>query len=397
MKKIAVVLLTVLILCMTACGTKSTLSDFKELVEQGKYTEAVELYIEKGSDNYEIKNAMIDVLKDAAEQAIDEYLNDMLDYEEAQKQVDTVKRVSGDRNIIDDETMKDYDNRLSEANASKVAYDSGKSLLEDKNYTGAIEQFEKVAKNDNRYNDAQQQIANMLKAYKEDVTEKAKKCADEGKYDEADSMLTEALTLLPEDGDLLTLKGTYSANYIMQVIEQANAAFITPKTDYEKALNIIKAAMQKYPEDQQLKEKYDYYMEFEPVSLFNMVSYTSSVSYSGEVTDNTGVVREKAVVVGWMYPFDASFDIGRKYNIFNGIATVPEKSKGSSLNGIIEIYGDGKLLWKNHSINGINKPKEIAIDISGVKDLRIVAKGDLYGFNSISVMLADVTLQKTVK
>lgn len=108
-------------------------------------------------------------------------------------------------------------------------------------------------------------------------------------------------------------------------------------------------------------------------------------------------MHDKAIVVGWMYDYDASFRLERSYNTLRGVVGVPERSKGASLNGKVEIYGDGKLLWKDHEVNGNKQSREISVDITGVEDLRLVIKGDLSGFLSVSVMFADVTLQKTIR
>lgn len=397
MKKI-ITMMVILSLCLSlaACGSGYDLSAFEKLVQAGDYTAAMEMY-SNYADDYERQNAMAGVVKNTADQAIQNYLDDTMTYEDAKAQMDTVRRIAQDCAMLDEETLAGYDQQLTDANASKVAYDSAKELLADKNYRGAIEQFQKVAADDSRYADAQAQIETALNDYKEEVVAKAKQSADADKYDEADALISEGLSVLPEDTDLLTLQATYGKNYVAQIIEQADAALVKPGTDYEKAIEILRPAMQKYPEDASLTEKYDYYMQFQPVSIFDLESYThdgGGLKIYDDEEDNMG--NTYSLTFHTSDKASETFDIGKKYNLLKGTLCITDYSAGSKGKGELKIYGDDKLLFEK-SVGGASKPQTVSVDITGVTDLKVALScgDDIY--HPVYVMFADVTLQKTAK
>ncbi len=396
MKKI-ITMMVILSLCLSlaACGSGYDLSAFEKLVQAGDYTAAMEMY-SNYADDYERQNAMAGVVKNTADQAIQNYLDDTMTYEDAKAQMDTVRRIAQDCAMLDEETLAGYDQQLTESYASKVAYDSAKELLADNNYRGAIEQFQKVIADDSHYADAQAQIETALNDYKEEVVAKAKQSADAGKYDEADALIAEGLSVLPEDTDLLTLQATYGKNYVAQIIEQADAALVKPGTDYEKAIEILRPAMQKYPEDASLTEKYDYYMQFQPVSIFDLESYTNDGGGLGrydDEEDNMGNTYSMCFQTGFSLSSE-TFDIGKKYNLLKGTLCIRKSSAGSEKKGELKIYGDDKLLFEK-SVGGASKPQTVSVDITGVTDLKI--EMDNNHSDSMRAVFADVTLQKTAK
>lgn len=390
---------------LTGCGDKGPesinekrydLDNFTVLLDAGEYAKAAAMYQNTAIGNTQREIEIQNALADFAASVVKDYLEDRCDYDAANTDLETVGRVV-EQTGMELPALADNEKQLEEAKASKIAYDSGCELMAGQDYAGAIVQFQKVVQGDSHYADAQEQIQTAADSCKSAALTQAEAYAAEKDYDNALQTIEQTLAILPDDSDLKTKQATYSQNYITAAIAQADKALVDPGKDYEKALDLLRPVMQKFPDDASLKEKYEYYMGFEPVSLFDLISYTSENSFSTDVTDSVGNIHDRAITAGWAYGYDSSFDIKSSYNTLTGVVGVPEQSKGSSVCGEISIYGDEKLLWQDKKINGNKKPYNINVDITGVKDLRIFVQGDLYGLDSVMVMFADVTLQKTVK
>lgn len=400
MKRIAVIFI-LLILCLSTVGCQGgyNLSKFENLVKSGKYTEAMELYAQTAFGDMERENEMQGVLEKVAQQAIEDYLADAIPYEQAQTQLDSVEHVATEGSIIGDDILEAYNRQLTAANESKIAYDAAKNLLENKNYTAAMEQLQKVTENDCHYKEAQEQLTAAVQGYKTEITVKAKQEADAGNYDKAAQLITEGLKLISDDNELLTLQTTYRESYVKQILEKADKAFVKPGKDYEKAIEMIKPAMQQFPQNAALQEKYQYYMQFEPVSLLDMKPYTyerEQYSTDSDVTDNMGNTYDKVLrLANGYHDISSTYAINKQYNVLTGTVAVPDYYKGRTEAVHIKIYGDGKLLWEKNNITGSVKPFPFSVDITGVTDLKIQMPGN-EGW-SFYVYAANVQLQRTVK
>jgi len=402
MRKFIRVIAGGLLCCMllTSCAGGS---GFKSLVENGDYAKAAETYIDNMAGNVDRENEAVEALTEVSEKAISDYLADAIEYEEAESRLETVRLVVEEAGI--DFPVAEYETRLVEAYESKIAYDSGMALIGDKNFISAIEQLNKVVEGDPNYESAQEEISSAAALVKEQSVAKAKRFADGGDYDGALTAIREALAVCPDDTELISLETTYSENYITKVIKDADEALVNPGTDYVKSIEILAPAMQKYPENTKLTEKYDYYMGFEPVSLFDFTPYMSEnddLNIPKTVTDNMGNVYEKALHGSpFIYvsgPHDGTYDIGKKYNVLSGIVAIDKQADKSA--GSLRIYGDGRLLKEVKTKQG-HKPLEINVDITGVTDLKIeFPRNGIFGGNTTAdnrVIFADVTLQKTAK
>lgn len=192
---------------------------------------------------------------------------------------------------------------------------------------------------------------------------------------------------------------------ITQAINYANEVFVNPETDYIKAIDIIRTAMQKYPNSLRLEERYNYYMQFIPVSIFDLKPYVTdktalSIKQGSDTEDNMGNIYNKAFHGFMSENQGQTYDISKKYNVLNGVVGRFSSSGNvsSSVKGYIKIYGDGRLLWSDTKIVASTKPYKISVDITGITDLKIEMGGEgNMGWSGIHTMFADVTLQRTLK
>ncbi len=372
--------------------------NFRQLLEAGEYQKAVDMYSDTVWGHLHREQEVKETLCDFADSVIDAYLMDDGTYEQAKTALKTVVRVVTLAEINDVETAG-YEQRLSEVNASKIAYDSGCKLLELKNYQAAIEEFEKVLEADSQYADAQQKQRTAVIAYKGSVRERVTAALSEENYEEALRVISDAVKTLPEDTDLLTEKATCEKSYVTAALEAANAAFVDPEKDYSKAADILRPAIQKFPDDEELQNHYAYYMTYQPVSLFDRKAYQKSGKWhlGEDEADTRGNRHQK----GW-YTLsgylscggEAVYDIGKGYNLLRGTLAAHKGSESKKDKGWIKIYGDEKLLYEATITNSF-EPQEISVDITGITDLKV--KIETTAWSGCDVLFADVTLQKTSK
>lgn len=403
MKKWIVLLLVSLMLCLTACGgvneNRYSIENFTKLLEAGEYTKAAAMYNATAVGNLQREQEVREALDNFANMAIQSYLSDEMDYEKAKVSVDTVGQVvdSAGMQFLQ---MPELERKLADANKSKAAYDAGIELLKTENYSAAITEFKKVLETDSRYSAAQERLTAAVKAYREEAMQKAEAYFSAQDYDNAVITISEALRIIPNDTELLTRQTLYTQSHITAVTEQADAAFVNPAEDYGKAADLLKAAMQRYPEDKSLQEKYDYFMSYQPVSIFDMEPYVEhnyGFSTAENETDNMGNSYEKCFRLSKYdskKSADQVYDIGKKYNCLKGTIAIVYGG-GDDEPCMVRIYGDNRLLYELNNISGSTKPTSIEVDITGITDLKVeLLRSD--NFHS-SALFADITLQKTVK
>lgn len=394
------------VLCFSGCGEKGaeginenrySLDNFTTLLTAGEYAKAAAMYQNTAVGNIQRETEIQNALTDFAASVVKAYLEDRQDYEAANIDLGTVRRVV-EQTGLELSALTDSEKQLEEAKASKIAYDSGCELMTAQDYAGAIGQFQKVVQGDSHYASAQEQIQTATNSCKSAALTKAEAYVAKQDYDNALQTIEQALDILPDDSDLKIKQATYSQSYVTAVIAQADKALVNPGKDYEKAINLLKPAMQKYPDNANLKKKYDYYMGFEPVSLFDLEPYMEDGTiHSGEHLSDT---RGKTYENGW-YTLGSYLSCGgemvydvQKWDLLTGIVSVYEGSESQKESGSLKIYGDNKLLYEK-TITRSSTSENFSLNITGITNLKI--KMDTASWYGADVLLADVTLQKTVK
>ena len=198
-----------------------------------------------------------------------------------------------------------------------------------------------------------------------------------------------------KDGICSVCNAVDEQKYIDAQIDAADKAF-KDYTKYNDALKIIKAALQKYPQNENLKLKRDYYQNFEPVNLCDLNPYKNSYAYisNGSSSDNFGNWYEECVYKPY-YNANASatYDIGYKYNLFKATVFMRCDCTGETY-GTVKIYGDKSLLYEKTEIDVYGRPFDIEVDVTGIQDLEVVIESESGAF---IFGLANCVLQRTVK
>lgn len=409
MKKIITVLSAVLIIVslFTACGgngandlgaTNAKVEKFVEHVLANAYADAIKLYNTEIIGNAALEQEAEDCMRTYLQNIEEEILSGVCTPDDAKVKQSTLYRVysSTDCGLDDYDTLSE---NIDQALASKVAYQSGLSLMENQNYIDAIKEFEKVLAKDTNYTDALLKKGDAVTEYKKGITQKVDEKTAQKDYWAAITVLKDAVAVLPEDSDLLAQLNTCERTYIQKAVENAETTF-TDYTQYEQALAVIQAALQHYPEDATLLAKREYYLTFEPVNLYDMTSIRGEVNTRSTDTDIYNNQYEKCFWIGygdwsiWSGDVDVDYDLKATYNRFT--ATIYSRStKKEAAQFLITIKGDGKTLYEN-TIKDTERAFDVEIDVTGVSELSLVIQR-LGGAISYGIGISNMLLQKTTK
>lgn len=183
--------------------------------------------------------------------------------------------------------------------------------------------------------------------------------------------------------------------YAEEQIKAADKAF-TDYTQYNAALKIIKAALQKCPQNNTLKAKRDYYQSFAPLYLSDVEPYSKTHWFKlcDEDTDVFNTTHHNCIRIEKDFTTaEGIYDLSAKYNTFT--ATVYGLGDGNL--GSLKIYADSVCVYSNTSISPNTRPFKITLDITGVADLKFEMKQYYNSYLGECFGLSDVYVQKTIK
>lgn len=239
---------------------------------------------------------------------------------------------------------------------------------------------------------------------------------------------TEALTnsYVVISSDVTSKYSSSQTTYLNAVFSKAETAFGDNK-NYTDAIQVLREAISEANGiadlTSELELKMEYYKEYIPVSLISLdyiqkAHYVSvGGAYSNESRDVNGTWYDSSTVI---YPTGDSlasqqaqsddeayvlYNLNYKYSSLSGIIYRPYSSLSSEkewqVNTVVKIYGDDVLLYEAPNITQETyDPIQFAIDITGVRNLKIVVRG-VWSTSSFGmytrypkVCLAEVMLQK---
>lgn len=368
-----------------------TVQKFISFVIENQYAEAIKQYQNGIAGNAKLESEASDCIENYLKKIEEGVLKGEYDQKAVKVMTKTVSEVY-DSTGCQISGYSTLNQNIEKALDSKVAYKSGLSLFESGNYKDAITEFKKVLAADSDYEDAVAKCQEAQDAYKKEKLDKVKSLLDAEDYLSAIALLKEASAVFPEDADFLAQLNACEKNYIAKTLSDAEAVF-TDYTKYKEAVNIINAAIQHYPNDKSLEEKKEYYMQFQPVSVYDMEPIKGSAYTSITDTDTYGNQHEKNFMCGFTDDTDTTFNLKKAYNLFT--ATIYGRSSDNEIHyESINIYADGNMIYEKISIpDNSTPPFDIQIDVTGVTELRIVmTRISSYGRG---IGMTNMFLQKT--
>lgn len=372
---------------------------FAAFLADGLYADAITYYYDSISGNSWLESQAEESLLEYISQIIDKVYSGEYDEKMAAAAFDTADRVSYETGLANSQ-IDDLRQTLDAAFASKTAYATGKKLQEAQNYLAAALAFQEVSESDSSYADARAAAETCFSLAKTAELEKAESKATTGLYAEAITILRTLSAQLPESDDAVDSQiAVYEQMLVQTAIDDAEAAFVTPATDYYNALDILNIALQELPEHAELIEKKAYYSSFQPVNLYQLTPYLGSLYRIDSDTDILGTTYQNCFYCSQIglgtSEYSATYDISRSYNTLT--ATIYGKDAiNDTYYYTLLISGDGVRLYEKTDIPGNGKPFEISVDITGVSDLKIEMKNSsdrtYFGYG-----MTEVLLQRTVR
>lgn len=376
----------------------ATVQRFVNHILDNSYAEAIKVYNTEIVGNAALEKEAEDCVGTYLEKIEDDILSGECTTDEAEIKQSTIQKIYNSTACSPDEYDQLSEN-IQKALASKVAYQSGISLMESKNYVDAIAEFEKVLPDDTNYTDALLKKEESVQTYKEELSKKVEDALEEKDFLTAIALLEDAAAVLPEDSDILSQLNTCQKNYILKVTEDAAAVF-TDYTKYEQALEVIQAALQNDPENETLIAKREYYLSYQPVSLYDMEAVRGETNKLSTDTDTYNNEYEKCFWMGygeymiWSGEIDIDYDLNKQYNLFTA-KIYGRSGKTDAGQFRVTIIGDGKKLYEK-TVKDNGRAVDLSVDVTGISEMSLRVDMVVNPITS-GIGLTDMYLQKTAK
>ena len=263
------------------------------------YTLFVKHYNQSGS------SALNKRLRNCAEQTVKEYLEGTKEYTDAQKVLETIKKM-GVSDVA--ETLEKAQKDLAAALVSKNSFKKAEQYYLKKNYVAAITEYGNVIKTDSNYAAAQQKLTSAVSNYRNTVLSDAAGYVSDGDYDEAVKLLETALKVLEKDSLLEKrveeYKKSAAAKSRTEVINTADK--YAARSDYASAIRVVLSAIAKnesLESDNLFTSNLKYYRgEYEKQTLEKLDELVKKSDYNGAgaliseaeaLLDNSGQIAKK--------------------------------------------------------------------------------------------------------
>ena len=358
---------------------------------------------------------------------LNKYTGNEIEYENALAQLQEMGKLG----IVSSDELQPMISAINSLRTSRAAYENAQADITAGDWKSAIGELRKVVQEDSNYTEAQTQLADAVRSYKDELMGELSEFDIDKDYSGAISTLRAGLQVVPDDADFLTKIADYEQKIsdeieltVANIIQNANNAVAT-NADYQSALAELRDAAKQYPTIASIKDaiadveatytsavfadvdtlvgekKYD-----EAITLLNDLK--SDLSSDNEVLDKIAEVNDlkpidlSQVVVIDSQDYDYNSDLytdsfgntydGRhyfyagsegyavynlegKFTSFSGLI-VANQNTGSSASMDIAIYTDDTLA---HATTGFNKRTGAVafnVDVRGVTKLEIRTDGE---------------------
>ncbi len=226
-------------------------------IDSGNFDEAYALY-EENFENEEMPDKLLSAFSDRLDTVKQQFIAKEKDYSETILEVNRIK----DMNITElNGKVDDFIEYINALNASRTAFGLGTEYLNKSDYIAAMAQLKLVIEEDSDYDIAQENLKRSVELYRKEQLDKAENSADSGDYDSAITVLDGALKTLVNDQELTQrleiYKSAKTSDDINNILESAKS--YVDNSDYVQAITVLKNAMNAYPDETDIKFKYDDY------------------------------------------------------------------------------------------------------------------------------------------
>lgn len=419
---------------------------FQTAIKDRDFSGAAQLYQEelKDGDAKKLEQAG-DFIVSYADEVKKQYIDGEMEYEDALAQLQEMSKLG----VVSNEELQPVIAEINELRTSRVAYENAQTNIEVSDWKSAINELRKVIQADSNYSEAQVQLADAIRKYKDEVLETASIFDADGDYEDAITALQAALQVVPDDADFLTeikdlekkieddinleidgiireAKNSVSVSadfegalvnlrttakqypnseelkvaiseiedaYLEKIL--AESAVIAGERRYADAVAALKDALQLLPNNASIKAAISEYEAKYPVLLQQLIYFTGrTLENGGQQKDNMQKMQNNIVDTNQNGMFDNTYKLEGKYIQIVGVLYQPFDRRSDTDTRTLEIFGDGRLLY-SANMSGGKEPISFDIDLSGVSDfeIRLVNQwGSLSTYNGGYARLANVEL-----
>ena len=283
---------------------------------------------------------------------------------------------------VDAELSSIYNDALTQYRGIVIA--QADNLVNAGDYAGAADTLEKAA----------YASGSDFELVKRAALMKAQAATMNGDYVSAINLINDKIDVVGGDVEVQAALTSCQQAYKQAIIAQAYDIYNT--SGYASALEVINGALTIIPDDSDLLAEKDAYIACTPVSLKDVEYYdVNRTNWYNSENDILGNHYDNVLgSYGNNYITDEAyitFDIGQQYNVFGGTFFISEYDKGDYGFVGIRIYGDGALLYQQSGLGSNTKSFDIAVNVTNVTDLKLCLDGAF----DIPAQLGDPYLQRT--
>lgn len=231
----------------------SPIEKFKRKLETSNYVSAVEIYntnLAFSDDKLKAAAFMMNELN----VILQEFQEGIRDYNAVTAELDAFSQI-GDITAY----VADIRNEVDTCQRSHEAYALAEDYYLKEDFENAIIWYRQVTLEDGSFQDAQRKLEASISSYRDAVLQKVDELAAKENYAEANTVLSEAFSLLPTDAtlsqkwdDVLINQEAYLRT---QDLEEINS--LLAENNYEGALRLAKETLENYIGDAQIEAKYE--------------------------------------------------------------------------------------------------------------------------------------------
>lgn len=397
-------------------------NQFQSALMERDYNGAGRLFREELKDGDTEKLEQVgEFVVSQADDVKNQYINGEIEYEDALAQLQELEKLG----IVNKEELEPMITEVNELRTSRAAYENAQTNIEISDWKSAINELRKVIQADSNYADAQVQLADAIRQYKEEVLAETSNFDVDKDYNGAITALQAALQIVPDDADFLTRIKDFEKKIeddirleIDGIIRDAKSA-VSVSDDYAGALGDLRAASKQYPNSEEIKtaiiefeEEYlgkvlaeaeaiagerrysdavavlnealqvlpdnasikaaisEYEAKY-PVLLQQLVYFTGrTLENGGQQMDNLQKMQVNIIKTDRSGLFDNTYKLEGKYIRIKGVLYQPFDHRSDTHPRTLEIFGDGRLLY-SVSMSGGKEPVSFDVDLSGISDLEI--------------------------
>ncbi len=421
-------------------------NQFQTAIMENDFASAEQLYRD------EIKFGDSDKLAEAEDFIVDhagtintKYINNEIEYEDALEQLQAMGKLG----IVSGEELQPVISEINALRTSRAAYENAQSDIAAGDWKSAISELRKVVQDDSNYTEAQTQLADAVRSYKDELMGTLPEYDAAKDYSGAISELRAGLLVVPDDADFLTKIADYEQKIndeieltVAGIIQNANSA-VTTNADYQAALDELRAASRQYPSNQSIKDaiaevenSYTDAVFAEVDTLVGEKKFDEAITMLNDLkTDlsNDTEVLDKIAEVNELKPIDLSqvvvidsqdydynadlftdsygnaydgrhyfyagsegyavFNLEGKFTTFSG-TIVANQNTGSSAVMVVAIYLDDTLAYSKTGFDKRTGAVPFSLDVRGVTKLEIRTDGDGGWSSDRRLSIVDTKLEK---